>query len=140
TLESRVLSYGILHLGDHNLSGGVREFLGDDEYERMREEVTQAFNRADMPEVLRKLDTHFLELTYSLRSLFRDEQRRVLDQIVDTAMSDAEGLSRRIYEAHSPLLRYLATLDFHLPASLRRLADFVLNTTLRSELGQPDLD
>ncbi len=140
TREQRVLSFGILHLGDHNLSGGVREFQGEQEYELMCEEVLGAFNRADMPEALRLLDKHFLELTYSLRSLFRDEQRRVLDLIVDSAMTDAEGLSSRLYEAHSPLLRYLATLDFPLPPTLGRMADFVLHTTLRRELSRRELD
>lgn len=140
TREKRVLSFGIIHLGDHNLSGGVREFQGDDDYEVMCDEVLGAFGRADMPEALRLLDKHFLELTYSLRSLFRDEQGRVLDQIVGTAMQDAEGLSGRLYEAHSPLLRYLATLDFPMPEPLRRLADFVLNTTLRRELLRHQLD
>lgn len=140
TREHQVLSFGILHLGDHNLSGGVREFKGEEEYEQMCEQVLGAFSRADMPEALRLLDKHFLELTYSLRSLFRDEQRRVLDLIVGTAMTDAEGLSGRLYEAHSPLLRYLATLDFPLPPPLERLADFVLNTTLRRELGRRELD
>jgi hypothetical protein len=140
TLEARTLSFGVLHLGDHNLSGGVREFQGTEEFARMSSEVLGAFVRADMPEVLRLLDKHFLELTYSLRSLFRDEQRRVLDIIVGTAMTDAEGLGRRVYEAHSPLLRYLATLEFAMPSPLRRLADFVLNTTLRAELGRRELD
>lgn len=140
TREHQVLSFGILHLGDHNLSGGVREFQGDEEYAQMCKEVVGAFSRADMPEALRLLDKHFLELTYSLRSLFRDEQRRVLDLIVGSAMTDAEGLSARLYEAHSPLLRYLATLDFPLPPALGRLADFVLNTTLRRELGRRELD
>ncbi|MEM7157398.1 MAG: DUF3536 domain-containing protein [Myxococcota bacterium] len=140
TREHRVLSFGILHLGDHNLSGGVREFQGEAEYDAMCEEVLGAFSRADMPEALRLLDKHFLELTYSLRSLFRDEQRRVLDLIVGSAMTDAEGLAGRLYEAHSPLLRYLATLSFPLPQPLERLANFVLNTTLRRELGRREPD
>jgi len=140
TLEQRTLSFGILHLGDHNLSGGVREFKGDDDYGAMRDEVLGAFARADMPEALRLLDRHFLELTYSLRALFRDERQRVLDDIVATAMLDAEGLSGRLYDRHSPLLRYLSTLDFPLPDPLRRLSDFVLGTVLRQELQRDDLD
>lgn len=140
TRESGILSFGILHLGDHNMSGGVRAFQGDEDYDRMDREVTGAFARADMPEVLRLLDKHFLELTYSMRSLFRDEQRMVLDIIVDSAMEDAEALAGQLYERHSPLIRYLATLDSPLPKPLRDLADFVLNTTLRSAFDQSELD
>src|SRR5690606_38489670 len=93
TRESAVLSYGFVHLGDHNMSGGVRAFQGDEDYGRMRDEVLSAFARADVPEALRLLDKHFGELTYSMRSLFRDEQRRVLDVVIGSAMTDAEKLS-----------------------------------------------
>lgn len=140
TLESDTLAFGFVHLGDHNMSGGVRRFQGDQAFELMMDEVLGAFGRADMPEVLRLLDRHFGELTYSMRSLFRDEQRRVLDIVVDSATTDAETVSTQLYERHSPLLRYLATLDLPLPKLLRGLADFVLNTMVRAELERPELD
>jgi alpha-amylase/alpha-mannosidase (GH57 family) len=140
TLETVVRSFGFVHFGDHNLSGGVRAFENDRDYEAMCREVSNAFERADMPEVLRLLDSHFLELTYSLRSLFRDEQRTALDGIVRAALSDAEALAGQLYETHSPLLRYLATLDLALPKPMRGLADFVLNTALRRELERNELD
>ena len=140
TRESAELSYGFVHLGDHNMSGGVRAFQGEQDYLQMRDEVQQAFAQADMPEVLRLLDKHFGELTYSMRSLFRDEQRRVLDLVVGSALDDAEAQAIALYERHSPLLRYLATLDLPLPKPLRGLSDFVLNTMLRRELQENELD
>lgn len=140
TREAATLSFGIVHLGDHNMSGGVREFKSDAEYAAMCDSVIVAFESADMPEVLRLLDQHFIELTYSMRSLFRDEQRRVLDIILASTMADAEALSSRLYEQHAPVLRYMGTLDQPLPPPLRALADFVLNSTLRRELDQSELD
>jgi alpha-amylase/alpha-mannosidase (GH57 family) len=140
TLETAERSFGFVHFGDHNLSGGVRAFAEPEAYKAMCDDVSSAFERADMPEVLRLLDKHFLELTYSLRSLFRDEQRRALDVIVRTALTDAEALASQLYETHSPLLRYLATLDLMLPKPLRGLADFVLNTALRRELERSELE
>jgi alpha-amylase/alpha-mannosidase (GH57 family) len=140
TEEAATLSFGIVHLGDHNMSGGVREFKSDTEYEAMCESVIAAFESADMPEVLRLLDQHFIELTYSMRSLFRDEQRRVLDIVLAGTMSDAEALSSRVYETHAPVLRYMGTLDQPLPTPLRSLAEFVLNSMLRQELDRSELD
>ncbi|MBK8237255.1 MAG: DUF3536 domain-containing protein [Deltaproteobacteria bacterium] len=140
TYETQVRSFGFVHFGDHNLSGGVRHFEQAADYEAMCREVASAFERADMPEVLRLLDGHFLELTYSLRSLFRDEQQRALDVIVRSALTDAEALASQLYETHSPLLRYLATLDLPLPKSLRGLADFVHNSSLRRELERHELE
>jgi alpha-amylase/alpha-mannosidase (GH57 family) len=140
TRESATLSYGFIHLGDHNMSGGVRAFQGEHDYEAMRDAVSNSFDRADVPEALRLLDKHFGELTYSMRSLFRDEQARVLDVVVGSALRDAEALSSQLYDRNSPLLRYLATLDLPLPRPVRGLADFVLNTMIRGELRRPELD
>jgi len=140
TREADELSFGFIHLGDHNMSGGVRVFRGEAEYDEMLGDVMRAFRSADMPEVLRLLDAHFGELKYSMRSLFRDEQQRVLELVVDSATSDAQEVSARLYAQHSPLLRYLATLDLPLPKPLKGLASFVLNTMLRSEFTARELD
>ncbi|MCR9160565.1 MAG: DUF3536 domain-containing protein [Nannocystaceae bacterium] len=140
TREADELSFGFIHLGDHNMSGGVRAFRGEAEYDAMLRDVMRSFRHADMPEVLRLLDAHFGELKYSMRSLFRDEQQRVLELVVDSATNDAQQVSARLYAQHSPLLRYLATLDLPLPKPLKGLASFVLNTMLRSELTARELD
>ncbi len=140
TLETAIRSFGFIHFGDHNLSGGVRSFADEQGFRTMRDEVARAFDRADMPEVLRLLDHHLVELTYSLRSLFRDEQQRALDVIVRGALTDADALASQVYETHSPLVRYLATLDLPLPRALRGLADFVLHSALRRELDRSDLE
>ena len=89
----------------------MRSFADPADYKTMCAQVGTAFDRADMPEVLRLLDHHLVELTYSLRSLFRDEQQRALDVIVRGALTDADALAGQLYETHSPLVRYLATLD-----------------------------
>ena len=48
----------------------------------MLESIRDSFARVDIPEVVRLLDKRFGENTYSLRSLFRDEQRRILKVIL----------------------------------------------------------
>ncbi|MGE5138655.1 MAG: DUF3536 domain-containing protein, partial [Rudaea sp.] len=53
TKESADLAFAVLHLGDQNLSGGVREFEGDERYQEMVHDLTDGFNRADISEVFR---------------------------------------------------------------------------------------
>ncbi|WP_348246216.1 DUF3536 domain-containing protein, partial [Salmonella enterica] len=59
TGDRRDLVYGLLHMGDHNLTGGVRGFRGDEAYDATWREVREAFERADFPRVIRLLDRHF---------------------------------------------------------------------------------
>lgn len=139
TTESADLCFGVLHLGDHNLSGGVRACHGEAEYRAMVSEVTAAFSRADLPAVLRLLDKH-LELTYSLKSLLKDEQRRLLSIILDSTLAETAQVYKQLYENQAPLMRFLADLGAPLPQALQSTAEFVLNTELRKALGAQELD
>ena len=136
---SPVLSFGVLHLGDHNLNGGIGE-LKDEGYAGIREEASRAFERADLPTVIRILDRFFPTSTYSIKSLFGEEQRRVLDRILDTTLVEAESVYRRLYERHAPLMRFLADLDQPLPSAFQMAAEFYLNTSLIRVFSEDDLD
>jgi hypothetical protein len=140
THESALVSFGVLHLGDHNLNGGVREFQGEDAYQTLVQESGEPFSRADFPDVIRLLDRHFGESTYSLRSLFRDEQRRILRLILDATLSDAEAVYRQLYQNQAPMMRFLADLNMPLPRRFYIAAETTLNIELRRAFEADDLD
>jgi alpha-amylase/alpha-mannosidase (GH57 family) len=140
TQESGLLTFGVLHFGDHNLHGGVREFRGQAEYERLCNEAMQAFSRADIPDVIRAFDRGFGLDTYSLKSLFRDEQRNILSDILISTLDEAEAVYRQLYEHHAPLMRFLADLKTPLPKAFRTTAEYALNSHLRRAFSADGLD
>jgi hypothetical protein len=140
TQESGHLTFGVLHFGDHNLHGGVREYRGAHDYARLVEEATQAFARADIPEIIRSFDRGFGTDTYSLKSLFRDEQRNILSRILVSTLDEAETVYRQLYEHHAPLMRFLADLQTPLPKAFRTTAEYALNSHLRRAFSSEDLD
>jgi alpha-amylase/alpha-mannosidase (GH57 family) len=133
-------SFAVLHLGDHHLNGGVRRFQGEEPFETMATEVAEAFHRADFTRVVRILDRHFEEMTYTLDSLFRDERRLVLDLILASTRADAEAQHRRVYEDHAPLMQYLSELGIPLPRALKASAEVVLELDLRRAFEAPEVD
>lgn len=140
TGESALLSFGVIHFGDHNLSGGVRNFRGQEAYEALMQEVSGAFSRADIPEVIRILDRGFGRDIYSLKSLFRDEQRKILNQILDKTLQEAAAVYQQLYEQSVPLMRFLADLGTPFPKSFQTAAEFALNASLRQALEAEELD
>jgi len=135
TRESAMMCFGVLHFGDHNLNAGVREYPGEEVYQAMLQEVTQAFSMVDFPETIRLLDKHFGTSTYSLRTLFQDEQRKILDLILESPLSETEAIYRQIYETHCPLMHFLTGLGRPLPKAFYSAAEFILNSDLRRELS-----
>jgi alpha-amylase/alpha-mannosidase (GH57 family) len=140
TRESAALSFGVLHMGDHNVNGGVRELRGEDPGQEVTREALEPFLRADFAEVIRFMDRQFGESNYSLRSLFRDEQRKFLGQILTSTVGEAETLYRQIYEHRAPMIRFITTLRMPLPKAFYAAAELVLNSYLRHALEQEEID
>lgn len=140
TLEESMLHFGAVHLGDHNLAAGVcdaRDLLSS----QVDQELTAAFEQAELAEVVRLLDRHY-EVNYSFRHLFRDEQRTLLEHILGAARTQAEQSYRHVYEHHAPLMRFMVDLGVPLPPVFAMGGQFVLNQALRRsiELSPPDLE
>jgi alpha-amylase/alpha-mannosidase (GH57 family) len=140
TFENSLLTFGVLHQGDHNLSGGIREFRGEKEYDQMAKEMKQAFIKADFHETLRTMDRHFGSSTYSLKSLFRDEQRAILNLILKNTIDDADSVYLKLYENNGPLLQFLMELNVPIPRSLQTAMEFYLNGNLRQAVQQDEID
>ncbi len=140
TQASKDLSFGVLHFGDHNLTGGVRVFQGDESYDELVHQSTEAFYRADVPEVIRLLDRGFGTNIYSLKSLFKDEQRKLLDQILTSTIEEAESAYRGVYEHHASLMRFLHGLKLPIPRIFQHAAGEALNSLLRRAFEARILD
>jgi alpha-amylase/alpha-mannosidase (GH57 family) len=138
--EGKTITFGVLHLGDHNLSGGVREYRGAEAYEQLCREIAEVFERGDFHETLRVVDAHFGSGTYTLKLLFRDEQRKILRLIAESALSEAETVYRQLFEQYSPLMHFLAELKLPCPRALEAAAEFTLNAELRHALAETRLD
>ncbi len=138
TYESAELAYGVVYLGEHSLNGGVRLFQGNEAYEQMVNDMTGAFGRGDFVETVRYMDKHFEGSHYSLKSLFRDEQRRILSQIMESTLKDLESRFREISGRYTPMIRFLGDLGVPLPRAFHAASDFLINADLRVELSKED--
>jgi alpha-amylase/alpha-mannosidase (GH57 family) len=140
TRESSRLTYGVLHFGDHNLTGGVTDGVDETHYQQVEDAIFTSFDKADLPGTLRELDRQFESQPYSLATLFRDDQRRIVSQIVADTLQEVADQSRSLYEDKVPLMRFLASIGVPIPDELRSTARVVLAHELTQLLADPDLD
>src|SRR4030095_16387231 len=96
------------------------------------------FSRADFSQVIRILDHHFGESTYSLRSIFHDDQRKTLNLVMQSAIAEAEAVYRQLYETHAPMMRFIADLNVPPPRAFSMAAEFALNSSLRAAFEDPE--
>jgi hypothetical protein len=140
TGESEVISFGVFHLGGHSINAGVRAYQGEETYNNMVTELSQTCSRADFTDVIRLLDRHFGGSTYSLKSLFRDEQRKVLGYILESTMSAIEASYRQLYQHHYPPMRFLSELGGPVPRAFHSAAELIINIDLHHAVNNEVVD
>ena len=204
TEEAEEICYGVLHLGDQNLSAAVRRYSETDNaaFAAFSADVRAAIRVANLPEVIRLIDRFFAPsydrrgkptpapdhitldptqpeapqsadapganpgpiahtvtippsaasqpatdvdaagapTSYSLTSLFADEQHRILHTILNQTVGEMEDSLRKIYEDHASLLRFLTESGMNPPPALALAASFAINASLRRAIEAEPFD
>ena len=150
TGELEPVSYAVLHFGDQNISAAVKRLpdslseaeatLEREKHEALLVAVRAAVERADIPAVVRLFDRYFGESEYSLTSLFNDEERRILQIILEPTLKEIESTFSAIYERHSSLLQFLSQARVPKPPELTLAAGFSINAGLRHALEEHPID
>ena len=140
TTECAELAFGVLNFGDHHVNAGVHESASEAEIENTAEQVKAAFERDDLPEVLRIFDHQFQGTPYSLRSLFRDQQRRILNLLLNSTLKRAEADYQHVYDDSAALMRFVADMGMPQPRIFQVTAEFVINTEMRRAFERDEFD
>lgn len=140
TWESEQIDFGVLHLADHSVIGGVRQSQGGEAYHSLDQEVEKAVASGDLAALVRLVENNFGSGTYTLRSLFRDEQRKILGIILEEATNEARALYRNFHDEHAHLIRFVTDLGVPLPRRFRLAVDFTLNSDLLDAFSNDEVD
>jgi alpha-amylase/alpha-mannosidase (GH57 family) len=140
TWEEHTIAYAVLHLGDQNLTAGIKEDLAEAPFRSMCGEIAKAFAKRETKEVLNLIDKHFGDHSYSLWHLFKDERRKVVSAILEDNLRALEADYRRIFETNRPIMEAMVRLQIPVPETLLGPAAFVLNADFRRLLRAPETD
>jgi len=131
-------NFAVLHAGGHNLRAGVCE--AHYEFPQFTKEARLRLCNSGSSACAQTFDHYFGTETYSLKSLFRDERRRIVTQIIDSTLADIDKLYGDVYEHNVNLIGFLRELAMPLPPILRVSSEFVLNNAIRRCLRTEEID
>lgn len=140
TWEESIISFAVIHLGQHNIFGGVYEYINDDVFNKMSKSVKRIFLKGDVPELIISIDTYFETHSYSLWHLFKDEQRKILNQILEPTQKEVEAIFRKIYKDNYPLMQTIRAIGIHPPTALSTVIGFILNMDIHKLLEDEKTD
>ena len=140
TWETVDITYAVLHMGDHHLFGGVREYKGHQAFEEMHSKVSNFFKKGNIYEIFNELDVSFGNHNYSFWHLFRDEQRSIMKLVMDNTLKTIDTSMQQIYENSYPLLQTFQEINMAVPSRLKMPVDMAVNNKLILELENEDFN
>lgn len=138
TYDERMISFAFIHLGDHNINGGVRESLNDENYQTMHSELKAAFEQMNVVEIIHLMDKHFGTHNFNLWHLFKDESRKVFNKILGDSLEDIEFYFRQIYDNHYPIMTSMLHTQTPLPKGITTAVEFLINEDFKNLLEEQD--
>jgi alpha-amylase/alpha-mannosidase (GH57 family) len=140
TRSPDLLTYAVFHGGDHTINCAVREDGDEGAYKKLVEELRTPFEHGDIPQMIRVMDAHFGAVHYSVEHLFRDEQRRILHEILAHPSEEIFNTLRHVTDHYGPLRRYMAALQVPPLRPLAVATEIVLNAELQHQFRGEKLD
>jgi len=129
-LEKQSVDFATLHIGGHNLFTVLTSPFPNKDFQQMRQELEDAFYKGHTNEVMRKIHIRFGGNNYSIWHLFKDEQRRMVHELLSDTWEEIERSFRHIYEQNYSIMLMLRNMNMNLPKALAAPAEFILNQDL----------
>jgi alpha-amylase/alpha-mannosidase (GH57 family) len=140
TWQQHAIDLAVLYLGDHHLFCAVGPQGDRQEFGRLSEQLQRAFRRGDTNETLRLMNTAFGSSNYSLNHLFKDQQRRILNRLLEQTREEISRSYRQIYDHNYAIMKMVRNLNMPLPVGLAAPTAFVLNQSILKHLNSDPVD
>jgi hypothetical protein len=126
-LEEYTVDFAVLYGGNPNLTASATGRLPDGLFSAIQRDLKNAFRKGDTAEMMRIMNVGFGGKSYSLWHLFKDEQRRILYELLETTWLEIEASFRHIYEHNYSVIQAMRGMNMPLPKALSTPAEFILN-------------
>jgi alpha-amylase/alpha-mannosidase (GH57 family) len=137
SLEKQSVAFTTLHMGGHNLFTALTSPMSDKDFQQIRKNLETSFFKGDTNEVMRQINLKFGGNNYSIWHLFKDEQRRMVYELLTDTWEEIERSFRHIYEQNYSIMLMLRNMNMNLPKALAAPVEFILNQDL-CEVVQAD--
>ncbi|MCS7027168.1 MAG: DUF3536 domain-containing protein [Bacteroidia bacterium] len=132
TYSKKYFCFAVVYLGQHQIIGSSTPYLAPDDFNKMANQLKLAFKEGNLAEVLQIMQIYFPVKHFSFWELFKDEQTKVLNKILEDNLKYAEESYERIYHRNYHLLNVMQKAQLKIPAILKQNFEIVINNSLKN--------
>jgi len=138
TFEQHDMIFALLHFGGEDFHCVIRGFAGKSEYNKIKESLLERYNTLPLTEVIRGLDEYFGKEYYTLKNLFIEERRKIINILIGDKLQDFSSTYKNLYdEAKGPILQ-LNELGLQIPEEFKIAAEYALSSEFNNLILKSD--
>lgn len=132
TYSDKHFSFAVLYLGQLSIIGNISLDMSRETFEKMADEIVPAFSKSDLGTTIGIMQKYFHAETFNISHLFKDEKRKIINEITDHSLRQVEASFREIYNDNYQLMTVIEQTDIPLPAAFLNVAQFLLNQDIQN--------
>ncbi len=137
THSDKHFSFAVLYLGQQNIIGNISTDMTLATFDEMQQRISVAFRDHNLGEVISIMQTYFgSQTTYTLWHLFNDEKRKLLHDLTEKNLLQAENALREFYNDNYQLMSTMQQSDIQVPDAYKNAVQFIVNTDLHRYFEQ----
>jgi alpha-amylase/alpha-mannosidase (GH57 family) len=140
TWDETVIGFAVLWMGDQNVFGGFQRLNDDESLPVNSVELVADFERGDTGRLISSIDKAFAPNICSLEDLFKDEQHKIINRILQISLKDLDVNYRQIFESRYQIMRFLNDIGMNQPDVLAAAAEVTIGSEIRSILSSEEMN
>lgn len=140
TFSKKEFSFVVLYLGQQHIIGNISLDMKSETYLAMATELADVFRKGHLGEVIGIMQDYFPNEKFTIRQLFRDEQRKILNLILEKSFQQSASDLRALYNDNYQLMSDFLQNEAPVPEVYRSAASFVVNQDLQAFFKKSDLN
>ena len=132
TFEEYDMIYTMLYFGGEDFHCVIRGYSGDAEYNKIKEDLIEKYHSLPLTEIIRSLDEHFGREYFTLKDLFIDERRKIINILIKDQLKKFSSTYKNLYEEGKGPMIQLYDLGLEVPSEFKIAAEYTLSRTFNS--------
>ncbi len=130
TLSKKPFSFAVLYLGQQNIIGNISTDLTEAQFLEAQAALKEEFLTTDLGRVIGSMQSYFKSDKFSIWHLFRDEKRKILEQVTKKSLEQVEYGFREIYDDNYQLMTGMLKSQIPIPNAYKSAIQHIVNTDL----------
>ena len=127
TMQKSNLMFALMQYSGGDFHCAIKEYSDDIEYNKMKNDLIKIFMLNPLTEIIRALDENFGKDYFTLKDIFIEERRKILQRLLKDKMEKFAQIYQDMYDEGKGSIYHMQSLGLAIPDEFKIAAEYALS-------------